>query len=271
MPNALIERILISIPALALLVSCIGLHGLYVKIVTALVGVLCVHEMMNAASTVARPMRAVGYGFAVLLYPAYEYVGGQTGVAILLTLCVMVVFTVLVFSGRSAVDGLLTMLPMMYPGLFLGSMLGIMCTPDPQSSRFLLIIMFGSTIITDSFAYYGGLLFGRHKLAEPISPMKTVEGAVCGTVSGTAGVVVLGVLLQPHFGMQLPIWWYLPLGFVLSVLAQVGDLAASSMKRWFGIKDFGRIMGPHGGAMDRLDSVLFIAPAIFAFYMIIVA
>jgi phosphatidate cytidylyltransferase len=58
---------------------------------------------------------------------------------------------------------------------------------------------------------------------------------------------------------------------VLSVLAQVGDLAASSMKRWFGIKDFGRIMGPHGGAMDRLDSVLFIAPAIFAFYMIIVA
>jgi phosphatidate cytidylyltransferase len=58
---------------------------------------------------------------------------------------------------------------------------------------------------------------------------------------------------------------------VLSVLAQVGDLAASSMKRWFGIKDFGRIMGPHGGAMDRLDSVLFLTPAVFAFYTIMLA
>ena len=57
---------------------------------------------------------------------------------------------------------------------------------------------------------------------------------------------------------------------VLSVLAQVGDLSASSVKRRFGIKDFGRIMGAHGGAMDRLDSVLFVAPAVFAFYTIII-
>jgi phosphatidate cytidylyltransferase len=79
------------------------------------------------------------------------------------------------------------------------------------------------------------------------------------------------MLLQSSFGVHLPAWWYLPLGVVLSVLAQVGDLAASSMKRWFGIKDFGRIMGPHGGAMDRLDSVLFLTPAVFAFYTIMLA
>lgn len=82
---------------------------------------------------------------------------------------------------------------------------------------------------------------------------------------------MLGMLLQPLFGVHLSVWWYLPLGIVLSVLAQVGDLAASSMKRWFGIKDFRRMMGPYGGVMDRLDSVLFIAPVVFAFYMIIVA
>lgn len=267
----MLKRVLIAIPALALLVSVIWLHGLYAKIVVALVGVLCVHEMMNAASTVARPMRAVGYVFAVLLYPAYEYMGGQTGVAILLTLGVMVVFTVLVFSGRSVVDGLFTVLPMAYPGLFFGSLLGILCTPDPQSSRFLMIIAFGAAIITDSFAYFTGLLFGRHKLAEAISPHKTVEGAVGGTVFGTAAIFALGALLQPVFDVGLPAWWYLPLGFVLSVLGQIGDLAASAVKRRFGIKDFGRIMGEHGGAMDRLDSVLFIAPAVFAFYMIIAA
>lgn len=134
MPDTL-KRSLIAVPALALLVSFIGLHGIYAKIVTVLVGTLCVHEMMNAASKVARPMRAVGYAFAVLLCPAYEYAGGQTGVTILLTLCVMVVFTVLVFSGRNMADGFFTILTMTYPGLFLASMLGIVCTPAIMVKR----------------------------------------------------------------------------------------------------------------------------------------
>jgi len=265
-----LKRILFAIPALALLVSVIWLHGLYAKIVVALVGVLCVHEMMDASAAVARPMRAVGYAFAVLLYPTYEFVGGQTGVAILLTVGVMAVFTILVFSGRSVVDGLFTVLPMAYPGLFFASLLGILCTPPVQESRFLLIIAFGSAIVTDSFAYFGGRLFGRHKLAERISPKKTVEGAVCGTVFGAAAVLVFGILAQGAFDVCISPWGYLPLGLALSILAQVGDLSASSVKRRFGIKDFGRIMGEHGGAMDRLDSVLFIAPAVFAFYTIIV-
>jgi phosphatidate cytidylyltransferase len=269
-----LKRVLVAIPALALLVSVIWWPELYGKIVVALVGVLCVHEMMEAASTVARPMRAVGYVFAVLLYPAYQYVGGQTGVAILLTVGVMAVFTILVFSGRSVVDGLFTVLPMAYPGLFFASMLGILCTPQiemsTQVSRFLMIIAFGSAVVTDTFAYFGGMLFGRHKLAEAISPKKTVEGAISGTVFGTAGVFAFGALMQRAFGVNLSAWAYLPLGLILAILAQVGDLAASSVKRRFGIKDFGRIMGAHGGAMDRLDSVLFIAPAVFAFYTIIV-
>ena len=264
------KRVLIAIPALALLVSVIWVHGLYAKIVVALVGVLCVHEMMDAASSISRPMRAVGYAFAILLYPAYEFVGGQTGVAILLTVGVMTVFTILVFSGRSVVDGLFTVLPMAYPGLFFASLLGLLCTPDAEISRFLMIIAFGSAIVTDSFAYFGGRLFGRHKLAEALSPHKTVEGAISGTVFGTASVYAFGALLQGAFGVYLQSWVYLPLGLILSILGQVGDLSASSVKRRFGIKDFGKIMGEHGGAMDRLDSVLFIAPAVFAFYTIIV-
>ena len=267
----MVKRVLIAIPALALLVSVIWIHGLYAKIVVALIGVLCVHEMMNAASGMSRPMRAVGYAFAVLLYPAYQYVGGQTGVAILLTVGVMVVFTVLVFSGRSVVDGLFTVLPMAYPGLFFASMLGLLCTPPVQASRFLLLIAFGSAVITDTFAYFGGMLFGRHKLAETISPKKTVEGAISGTIFGTAAVLAFGALMQNSFGVYLQTWSYLPLGLVLSILGQVGDLSASAVKRRFGIKDFGHIMGEHGGAMDRLDSVLFICPAVFAFYTIIVA
>lgn len=267
----MIKRILFAIPALLLLVSIVWLHGLYAIIVVALAGVLCMHELMSAASGVSKPLRVAGYAYAALLYPAYEFAGGLAGVAALLTLGVMVVFAVLVFSGRDAADGLFTVLPMVYPGLLFAFLFAILCAPEPMASRFLLIVVFGSAIVTDSFAYFCGRLLGRHKLAEKISPKKTVEGAIGGMLFGTAGVYVLGALLQPLFGVNVNTLWYLPLGLVLSVLAQVGDLAASAVKRRFGIKDFGRIMGEHGGAMDRLDSVLFIAPIVFAFYTIIAA
>lgn len=267
--KTLLYRILVVIPALTLLVSVIWFHGLYAKVVTVLVGLLCINEMMNMVSGKACPVRIAGYLFAVLLCPCYVYLGGLTGVAMLLTFCVMAVFTVLLISRRNLMDGLFTIFPMVYPGLFFGSILGIVCISDLQASQFLLIIIFSSAILTDTFAYLGGMLFGRHKLAETISPKKTVEGAIVGTVLGTIGLAVVGALAQKIFGFHIYVWWYLPLGLLLSVLAQAGDLAASFIKRFFGIKDFGRIMGPHGGALDRLDSVLFIAPAVYAFYTIV--
>ena len=83
--------------------------------------------------------------------------------------------------------------------------------------------------------------------------------------------MVLGVTLQDYFGVGMNPLWYVLLGLVLSVMTQIGDLAASLVKRRLGIKDYGYIMGEHGGAMDRLDSVLFISPAVFAFYYVLVA
>ena len=193
----MIKRILFAIPALALLVSLVWLHGLYARVVVALAGVLCIHEMMNAASGVSKPLRAAGYAYAALLYPAYEFAGGVSGVASLLTLGVIVVFAVLVLSGRDVADGLFTVLPMVYPGLFFAFLLSVLSVPEAQTSRFLLIVAFGAAIITDSFAYFCGRLFGKHKLAEKISPKKTLEGAVGGTVFGSVGVYVMGALLQP--------------------------------------------------------------------------
>lgn len=265
------KRILYAIPALALLLSAIYVHGLYAQLVVAAVAVLCVHEMMAAEAGVGRPMRALGYGYAALLYPAYAYVGGLTGVAILTALCVMAVFAVLVLTGRDAADGLVTALPMLYPGLFCAFLLALFCIENADISRFLVIIAFGSAVITDSFAYFCGRLFGKHKLIPKVSPKKTVEGAVGGLVFGTGAVVLLGALLQERFHIGMNPLWYALLGLVLSALTQIGDLAASFVKRRLGVKDYGHIMGEHGGALDRLDSVLFICPAVFAFYFVLVA
>lgn len=102
---------------------------------------------------------------------------------------------------------------------------------------------------TDTFAYFSGMLFGKRKLCPDISPKKTVAGAVGGTVFGTlAGVIIFTVVFkEPLRGLvALP----------LSVISQFGDLAASVIKRRFGVKDYGKIFPGHGGVLDRFDSII---------------
>lgn len=267
----MVKRTLAAIPALAFLFSVVYFLGLYAKIVVALVAILCIHEMMRATEAKdARPIRAFGYAYAVLLYPAYEFVDGYIGIVALITLAVISIFVMLVLTSRDAKDGLMTVFPMIYPGLFFAALIAIVCIPEKNVSQFLLIIAFGAAVITDTFAYFCGRLFGKHKLVPKISPKKTVEGAIGGTIFGTGAVFLIGYFAQTLFDISVRPYWYLIFGLILAVLTQFGDLSASIIKRKFGIKDYGKIMGEHGGAMDRMDSVLFISPIVFAFYYIIV-
>ncbi|MEP7219062.1 MAG: phosphatidate cytidylyltransferase, partial [Bacteroidota bacterium] len=118
----------------------------------------------------------------------------------------------------------------------------------------------------DSFAYYAGRSFGKHKLFERVSPKKTWEGAVAGAIGGVAAMI----------GMQQ---WFLPyltvgdavvIGFIAGVFGQLGDLAESHMKRDAGVKDSSQIIPGHGGIFDRFDSLLFVAPLVYIYLNFIV-
>lgn len=102
---------------------------------------------------------------------------------------------------------------------------------------------------TDTFAYFTGMAFGKKKLCPEISPKKTVAGALGGTLFGTlAGVITMWLAFgQPLLGL---------IGLPLSVISQLGDLAASVIKRRFGVKDYGKIFPGHGGVLDRFDSII---------------
>jgi phosphatidate cytidylyltransferase len=250
-----------------------GLDGwprIFAQILVAAVGVVCMHEMLGAVSKEAMPLRITGYMFALLCYPAYLFAGGFGGVAVLYLIAMMCIFIALIFFQRDAMDGFMTIFSISYPGMFFAFLIALTCTRQASHSQFLIILAFGATVITDTFAYFTGMLFGKHKLAVHISPKKTVEGAIGGTVFCMIGVYLLGYFLEDNFGLYVEKYWYVILGFVLAALAQLGDLTASKVKRKFGIKDYGTIMGAHGGAIDRLDSVLFAAPAVLAFYRFIV-
>lgn len=121
----------------------------------------------------------------------------------------------------------------------------------------------------DTFAYFAGRAFGKHKLAPVVSPNKTVEGAIggiCGSMLiGVIATVIYGMLSGRYaaFTVEVTVRHYLVvvgMGAIASVLGILGDLFASAVKRQVGIKDYGTIFPGHGGILDRFDSVMFIAP-----------
>lgn len=133
---------------------------------------------------------------------------------------------------------------------------------------FLLWIVLGGAWVTDSFAYFSGMLFGKHKLCLNISPKKTIEGSVGGTFFTVVIGLLYGFLVSKYGNIDVN---YISLGvlsLVCAIVSQLGDLTASVIKREKGIKDFGNLMPGHGGFMDRFDSTLFVAPAVYIFNMI---
>ncbi len=123
-------------------------------------------------------------------------------------------------------------------------------------------ILFGACL-SDAFAYFTGVKFGKHKLCPNISPKKTIEGAV-GAIIGTAiSFLIYAIALNKCHGFDIQYWQIILFGIVSSVFAQIGDLVASTIKRFVNEKDFGNCFPGHGGVLDRIDSVLFVAPVIY--------
>ena len=118
---------------------------------------------------------------------------------------------------------------------------------------------------TDTFAYFSGKLFGKHKLIPKISPNKTIEGAIGGII----GAVISCEIYLFYLGETKYVIPIIAVAIVGSILSQLGDLFASSIKRLFDVKDYGKLIPGHGGVLDRIDSVLFTAPFVYYAFVLI--
>ena len=120
--------------------------------------------------------------------------------------------------------------------------------------QYLFLIPYIFSWVTDSFAYFCGRAFGKHKLIEAVSPKKTVEGAIGGFVFCAITAVLYGLIVGKCFDVT-PNYLVLGLGgMVIGVVSQIGDLVMSAIKREQGVKDYGHILPGHGGLLDRFDS-----------------
>lgn len=146
--------------------------------------------------------------------------------------------------------------------LFLGVSMSLLILIR-NNSLAITIYLFLTSIMTDTYAYFIGSHIGRHKLLESISPKKTLEGMIGGTVFGT----FIGTVFYHLFvSSTMPIYVVVLITLFLSVIGQLGDLVFSAIKRYFSKKDFSNIVPGHGGVLDRMDSIIFILLG-FIFFM----
>ncbi len=203
------------------------------------------------------PAAALGLiGGAIVLVGVFLSGQAAAGLALFATLAACFVWYMSFEIRTNLVTNLaITMMGVVYIPL-LGSFVGLLSRrPD---GRGVTIAAIGAAAVYDIFAYAGGSKLGRHPMAPSISPHKTWEGAAVATLATVGVAFFAGPALGPWTPLEAA-----ALGLAVSVVAPLGDLVESLIKRDLGIKDMGTIFPGHGGALDRIDAILFVAPTVF--------
>lgn len=245
------RRILVAIPWIAFAIAIVVLGGPVFAVAMAGLGLLCLREYFAMAAPL-RPVQMAAY-IALVAMVAAAYFGTAFNVLLVATAS----FPLLFFFGarRRPRDGIVismgvTVLGAVWIGLPLVHAVLLRDLPDHGAA--LLIDVLVGTFATDTAAYATGRMFGAHRITPDLSPNKTIEGLVGGFLIGTMAFWFAGLYQNWLSGADALI-----IGAAVAAIAPIGDLFASMVKRDLGAKDTGKLFGPHGGLLDRLDAVLF--------------
>ncbi len=255
-------------------------QGIALRIALMAMTCLGVWEMYNALSTKGmRPARWVGVVYAVLAMPVY-LAGGAVMLTPLTTICCVLGLAAVLFRGEADFESAVgTLFPIFYPGLMFTMIYPLQDMGNPMISSLAIGLTFLISFASDIAAYEVGSRFGKHKMAPKLSPKKSIEGGL----AGLGGAVLVSVLLplifkllclwvepfKPFAATMPAIWKFIPMGLLAGFASIIGDLAASMVKRYCGIKDYGTLLPGHGGILDRVDSVLFNGVVVYTFFLIV--
>lgn len=247
--SELLTRILVAIPAAILAIVFIDLGGLPFALFMIAVGWLCLLELYRMLAR-WRPVALVGLASSAGMVLAARY-GTHRVVLEVAVATVPVLFLAVVARGQGHATTAIasTLLGVYWIGLAVTH--GELLRQLHHGNGVVIDVLVG-TFVGDTGAYLGGRLFGRRPLAPRISPNKTVEGLICGML-----LAIVSVFLAGLFQAWLTQGDALLLGLAVAILAPIGDLFESVIKRDAGTKDTGHLFGPHGGILDRADAALF--------------
>lgn len=243
-------RLLVAIPAAIIAIIFIDLAGLAWALFLIAIGGVCMYELWGLLAR-WRPATAVGFAALAAMVIVARY-GTVRGVLEIAMATLPVAFLVVIARGQrgaATVSVAGTLLGVWWLGLAFAH--AELLRRSPHGNGIIIDVMIG-TFLGDAAAYLGGRLFGRRPLAPAISPNKTVEGLFCGML-----IAILAVFVAGLYQTWLTQGDALLLGIAVAVFAPIGDLFESVVKRDAGAKDSGSLFGAHGGALDRLDAVIF--------------
>ena len=257
--GALVNRVLVAVPLAIVVLGALYAGGAALVVLGMAAGLLALHEFFGMTRR-HRPIVITGQlGAAAMIAGAYW---GGVGWA-LLPIPVVLLLTFLLAAAVSmresaTVSIALTVLGACYVGLGIAFLVLLREIGDDRIGFNIVLAVFLGVWGSDIFAYFGGRAYGRRKLAPAISPGKTVEGALTGLVFGTAAV---WFTLYGQEGID-PVDGLL-VGLAVAVVSPLGDLFESFLKRDLGVKDSGRLLGEHGGMLDRIDALLLAGPVAY--------
>ena len=258
-------RIISAVAGLAILAAVLFLfETLVLDIAVSVISVIAVYEMINAVGlSKNKGISAICVMFAAFFsseyYRAFSSAEGFEEFLLGIALLILVLAD---HKRTKATDAAFAffftvVLPKAFSTILLFRSYG-----EPIS-YFLVLMSLAVAWLNDTCAYFSGYFFGKRKLCPEISPKKTVEGAIGGVLGDVVVCSVLALVFTFITGYSVN-WFsfviFVPVGAILAIL---GDLCASIIKRQTGIKDYGKIMPGHGGVMDRFDSWIFVAPALY--------
>lgn len=222
------------------IVSCVGARVWYVlapSVAFAILGPLMTEWVASTVKSYIAFFAMMAFAYLFLLFTEAVLLGGKLKYSAVAEVVIGVVYATVGFTSIALLRRL-------------------------SGGGYLFGMVFVAAWVTDTMAYFSGRLLGKHKLCPSISPKKTVEGSIGGTVFCALAFLLYGFIVHKTVGVIANYPMLFLSGLVLSLVSQIGDLAASLIKREHDVKDYGKIMPGHGGVMDRFDSILAVAPVL---------
>lgn len=268
-------RVISAAAAIVLLAVIVYLGGVAIGIAVSILAFIGIHEFYKALSKGGyKPVYALGYisclplVYAALsgMLPVRFLLGSQDvalAAAVFVFALLVVLFCLVMFSdGKYGIkDAAVTLFGIVYVAFPLSF---VILTRHMDYGYLYMWMIFIGAWATDTFAFFTGVTIGKTKIVPKISPKKSLEGCIGGVIGCVAVMAAFGAYFKNVLGV--PVIHFALIGLICGVISQLGDWSASVVKRSVGIKDYGNIMPGHGGVLDRVDSILFTAPAVY-FYI----
>lgn len=258
-----------AIVGLAVVILLLIPNAIIVNLLLTIIAIISMHEYLNAISKVSKPIKWVAY-LSCISVAIINFIPEQYMIKTLLYIIPSILL--ILFAHVIATDMKTTFKDMAY------TLLGICYIPtflmflslinSMNNGKLIFIYALIAAWGTDVFAYCIGSKFGKHKFSK-VSPKKSIEGCIGGTIGAVLLTIIFTIILNNSFNFDYSYIIMIIIGIVLSLIGQIGDFAASCIKRYVDIKDYSNLLPGHGGMLDRIDSILFIAPFAYMLFTII--